>query len=96
MTLSTKQLIQALPPSGELLNEVSLALQSTGVVSGEYGMSEAYEKKRLEVLDWLEDPRERVRAFAAKYIAELEAMRDSERRRADESIALRKFEYGEE
>lgn len=47
-------------------------------------------------LDWLEDPRERVRAFAAKYIAELEAMRDSERRRADESIALRKFEYGEE
>lgn len=91
-----KQLVQALPPSSELLNEVSIALQSTGVVSGEYGMSEAYEKKRLEVLDWLEDPRERVRAFAAKYIAELEAMRDSERRRADESIALRKFEYGEE
>lgn len=91
-----KQLIQALPPSSELLNEVSIALQSTGVVSGEYGMSEAYEKKRLEVMDWLKDPRERVRAFAAKYIAELEAMRDSERRRADESIALRKFEYGEE
>jgi hypothetical protein len=91
-----KQLIQALPPGSELLNEVSIALQSTGVVSGEYGMSEAYDKKRLEVLDWLEDPRERVRAFAAKYIAELEAMRDGERRRADESIALRKFEYGEE
>lgn len=91
-----KQLIQAVPPSSKLLNEVSIALQSTGVVCGEYGMSEAYEKKRLEVLDWLEDPRERVRAFAAKYIAELEAMRDSERRRADESIALRKFEYGEE
>lgn len=91
-----KELIQALSPSSELLNEVSIALQSTGVVAGEYGMSEAYEKKRLEVLDWLEDPRERVRAFAAKYIAELEAMRDSERRRADESIALRKFEFGEE
>lgn len=91
-----KQLIQALPPSSELLNEVSIALQSTGVVSGEYGMSEAYEKKRLEVLDWLKDSHELVRAFAAKYIAELEAMRDSERRRADESIALRKFEYGEE
>lgn len=91
-----KQLIQALPPSSKLLSEVSIALQNTGVVSGEYGMSEAYEKKRLEVLDWLEDPRERVRAFAAKYIAELEAMRDSERRRADELIALRKFEYGEE
>lgn len=91
-----KQLIQALRPESELLNDVSIALQSTGVVSGEYGMSEAYERKRLEALDWLEDPRERVRVFAAKYIAELEAMRDSERRRADESIALRKFEYGEE
>ena len=91
-----KQLIKALSPESELLNEISIALQSTGVVSGEYGMSEAYEKKRLEVLDWLEDPHERVRAFAAKYIADLESMRDFERRRADESIALRKFEYGEE
>lgn len=91
-----KQLIKALPPDSELLNEVSIALQSTGVVSGEYGMSEAYEKKRLEVLDWLEDPNEQVRGFAAKYIADLESMRDFEHRRADESIALRKFEYGEE
>lgn len=91
-----KQLIKEIRPDSELLNEVSIALQSTGVVSGEYGMSEAYEKKRLEVLDWLQDPHERVRAFAVKYIADLEAMRDSERRRADESIALRKFEYGEE
>lgn len=91
-----KQLIKALPPESELLNEVSVALQSTGVVSGEYGMSEAYEKKRLEVLDWLEDPHERVRAFAAKYIAHLESMRDVERHRADESAALRKFEYGED
>lgn len=91
-----KQLIKVLPPDSELLNEVSIALQSTGVVSGEYGMSEAYEKKRLEVLDWLEDPHERIRAFAAKYIADLESLRDFEHRRADESIALRKFEYGEE
>lgn len=64
--------------------------------SPHYGMSEAYEKKRLEILDWLKYPRERVRALAARYIAEVEAMRDNERRRADESIALRKFEYGEE
>ncbi|WP_162250720.1 hypothetical protein [Pelomonas sp. Root1217] len=91
-----RQLIQALSPESELVNEVEIALQSTGVVSGEYGMSEAYERKRLEVLDWLQDPHERVRAFAAKYIADLEAMRDAERRRADESITLRKFEYGEE
>jgi len=59
-------------------------------------MAEAYDKKRNEVLDWLQDPDERVRAFAAKYVTELQAMSESERRRADESIAVRKFEYGEE
>lgn len=91
-----KELIKELPPDSKLLNEVSIALQSTGVVSGEYGMSEAYENKRLEVLEWLKDPNDQVRAFAASYIADLESMRDLERRRADESIALRKFEYGEE
>lgn len=91
-----KQLINALPQESELLNEVSIALRNTGVVSGEYGMSEAYEKKRQEVLDWLEDPHERVRAFAANYVADLESMRDTEQRRSDESIALRRFEYGEE
>lgn len=91
-----RELVKRIAPGGDLANEVEIALQSTGVVSGEYGMSEAYEKKRLEILDWLQDPDVRVRAFAVKYIADLESMRDGERARANESIALRKFEYGEE
>jgi hypothetical protein len=90
-----KELIKRVPRSSPLVTEVEIALRSTGVVSGEYGMAEAYDKKRREVLDWLQDPDARVRSFAAKYIADLEFMRDSERHRADESIALRKFEYGE-
>ncbi len=61
-----------------------------------YGMAEAYARKRSEVLDWLQDPDERVRTFAAKYTNELQAMSESERRRADEFIAVRKFGYGEE
>ncbi|QFZ84059.1 hypothetical protein GFK26_15490 [Variovorax paradoxus] len=91
-----KELIKRLPRSSPLINEVKIALMSTGVVSGEYGMAEAYDRKRSEVLDWLQDPDERVRTFAAKYANELQAMSESERRRADESIAVRKFEYGEE
>jgi len=90
-----KELIKRVPPGSDLANEVEIALQSTCVVSGEYGMAEAYEKKRLEVLDWLQDPDERIRSFAARFIPALEARRDSERQRAAESIALRKFEYGE-
>lgn len=91
-----RELIKRLPPGSPLVTEVEIALQSTGVVSGEYGMAEAYERKRLEVLDWLQDPDDRIRTFAVKYISELEVMRDSERARAEESIALRKFNYGEE
>lgn len=91
-----KELIKRLPRSSPLINEVEIALLSTGVVSGEYGMAEAYDRKRSEVLDWLQDPDESVRTFAAKYVNELQAMSESERRRADESIAVRKFEYGEE
>lgn len=90
-----RELIKRLPPGSPLVTEVEIALQSTGVVSGEYGMSEAYENKRLEVLDWLRDPDDRIRTFAVKYISKLETMRDSERARAEESIALRKFNYGE-
>ncbi|WP_428382514.1 hypothetical protein [Nevskia ramosa] len=90
-----KELIKRVSPGGELANKVEIALQSTGVVSGEYGMADAYEKKRLEILDWLQDPDELIRSFAAKFIPVLEARRDSERQLADESIALRKFEYGE-
>ena len=90
-----KELIKHLPPGSSLVPEVEIALQSTGVVSGEFGMAEAYERKRLEVLDWLQEPDARIRTFAVRYISQLEAMRDGERARAEESIALRKFNYGE-
>jgi hypothetical protein len=90
-----KELVKRLPSSGEIVDEVEIALQNTGVVSGEYGMAEAYERKRLEVMDWLQDADERVRGFASNYVKRLEVMRDAERKRSDESIALRKFEFGE-
>ncbi|WLG46670.1 hypothetical protein [Pseudomonas sp. FP1740] len=91
-----RELIKRLPSGSTLVTEVEIALQSTGVVSGEYGMADAYETKRLEVLDWLQDPDDRIRTFAIKYLSELEAMRDSERVRAEESMTLRKFNYGED
>jgi hypothetical protein len=91
-----KELIRRLAPGSALISVVALALQSTGVVTGEYGFAEAYEQKRLDVLNWLQDADERVRVFAISYISELEKMRDSEKVRADEEIVLRKFHYGEE
>jgi hypothetical protein len=91
-----KEIVKSIPIDSRLRTEVAIALETTGVVTGEFGRAEAYERKRLEVLDWLTDPDERIQLFARSYIADLERMRDGERKRAEEEIALRKFRYGEE
>jgi hypothetical protein len=91
-----KEIVKAIPDGSGLRTEVAIALETTGMVSGAFGMSEAYERKRKEVLDWLADPDERVQNFAKWYIGNLEHMRDAERKRAEEDIALRKFQFGEE
>lgn len=91
-----KELISRLGPGSSLASVIAVALQSTGVVTGEYGFAEAYERKQLEMRGWLEDADERVRVFATHHIAELERMREAEKARADELIVLRKFEDGEE
>jgi len=91
-----KALVQAVGVDSPYRAEVAIALESTGVVSGEFGMAQAYERKRQEVLGWLADPDTRVQEFARSYIEDLERMRDAEQKRADEDMALRKFRYGEE
>jgi hypothetical protein len=90
-----KELIKSLPSDSPLRMEVAIALESTGVVSGEFGMAEAYERKKNEVLGWLDDADSKVREFANEYIASLEKMSLSERKRAEEELALRKHKYGE-
>jgi hypothetical protein len=92
----SREIVKSVPADSPFLTDVAIALEETGVVSGEFGMANAYERKRQEVLDWLEDPDVRVQAFAKRYIADLEKMRDAERRRAEEDVALQKFRYGEE
>jgi hypothetical protein len=90
-----KEIIRVLDRDSPLRLSVVIALQTTGVVSGEFGMSEAYARKREELLDWLDDPDEKVRQFAEQYTAELEKMSAAEHRRAEEEIALRKHRHGD-
>jgi hypothetical protein len=87
--------VRVIDPSGPLRRRVAIALQATGVVSGEFGMAEAYTCKREELLDWFDDPDEKVRQFAERYVADLEKMSAAERLRAEEDITLRKHRYGE-
>ena len=92
----SKEIVKSIPPDSAFLTDVAIALETTGVVSGEFGLADAYDRKRQEVLDWVEDPDARVQEFARRYLDDLEKMRDAERKRAEEDIALQKFRYGEE
>ena len=90
-----KAIVEKVPSDSKYRTEVAVTLQNTGVVSGAYGFAEAYERKKVEIQDWLNDPSEKVREFATWYINGLDAMSAVDRQRADEEIALRKQRYDE-
>jgi ppGpp synthetase/RelA/SpoT-type nucleotidyltranferase len=90
-----RALIEVLPEGSNELVEVKIVLQRTGVVTGEFGFAEAYERKKQEIEGWLKDRSEKVRIFAAGYTADLDVMIAAERRRAEEQIELRKHIYGD-
>jgi hypothetical protein len=71
-------------------------MESMRVVSGEFGMADAYARKKNEVNDWLTDPDDKIQDFAKWYTANLESMSVASRKRAEEEIALRKHRYGED
>jgi hypothetical protein len=90
-----KEVVRGVDADNPLLSSVTIALLTTGVVSGEFGMAEAYARKRDELREWLDDPDEKVRLFAERYVTDLEKMIAAERQRAQEELALRKHRYGE-
>lgn len=91
-----KAIVKNVPADSQFRNEVSIALLSTGVVSGAYGFAEAYERKKMEMHDWLNDPSDVIREFAAWYVEGLNKMIAADRQRADEEIALRKQRFDEQ
>lgn len=90
-----KAIVKKVPTDSQFRSEVSVALQNTGVVSGTYGFAEAYERKKVEMQDWLNEPSDKIREFAAWYVEGLNQMISADRQRADEKIALRKQRFNE-
>lgn len=91
---TAKFIVKVVPEKTPAWDELAAALETTGVVMGEYGMAEAFERKRQEMLIWSGDEDPRVRAFAAWLIEGLDQFIARERQRADEGIELRKYRYG--
>jgi hypothetical protein len=63
------------------------------VVSGEFGLVEAYKQKRKAVATWLSDGDSKVRSFAEKYVGSLDLQIAAEQRRSEEDIEMRKRMY---
>lgn len=85
--------MRALPADDPLLSDITVILQSTSVVSGEFGFVEAYTRKKQEMADWLTDADAPVRAFAESYVRLLDRRISAEQRRSEEGIEMRKRMY---
>lgn len=88
-----KELVKELKDD-DLLNVVRTILQSTGVVTGEYGFSDAYKEKKKKLESWLNDEDEKVRKFAENFITDLEKLIEAEKTRVEEETELMKHRYG--
>ncbi|WP_404934598.1 hypothetical protein [Nitratireductor sp. L15S-10] len=88
-----REIVAALQPDDELLKEVEIVLDSTGIVHGQFGFVEAYLSKKAEIEEWLSDPREPVRVFAERHMRNLDRQIAADQRRSMEEHELRKREY---
>ena len=91
-----KAIVDALPEGDGRFGEVEFILHSTGVVAGQFGFVQAYQRKKEEVSSWLTDDRPKVCAFAERYIRTLDRSIAAEQRRSEADHELRRREWPEE
>jgi hypothetical protein len=82
-----------LPEGDPRLDELEGALFETGGVSGEFGIADAYRRKKVEIAPWLQDDRPRVRDFAEKLTRSLDLRIAADQRRAEQRRELRRREF---
>jgi ppGpp synthetase/RelA/SpoT-type nucleotidyltranferase len=93
MHLALKALVNRLPEDDPRLGEAEICLQSSGVVGGEFGFVEAFRRKKEEIAPWLADPRPRVKAFASKYVRNLDLRIAAEQRSSEQRREQRKRDF---
>lgn len=87
-----REIVALLPDGDEMRSIVEIVIDSSGVLVGEYGGVEAQETRRALVADWAQDERAIVRDFAVSFIRTAENQLAFERRRADQSAAMRQID----
>lgn len=74
----------------EYRSEMFIVLSQTGVVTGEYGMRDAYKRKKDEIQPWKEDKNPTLQIFIKDYERYLDDSIKFEEQRANEDIQLMK------
>ena len=84
-----KEIVSRFPSDARKMGGVLISINSTGVVSGEFGLADAWRVKKESLRHWLTDERQAVKAFAEKHIAELDRMIAAEWRRVEAEREIR-------
>jgi len=69
-----KEIVSRFSHDDRKMSGVRISIDSIGVVSGEFGLADAWRVKKESLRGWLTDERQAVKAFAEKHIAELDRM----------------------
>ena len=91
-----KEIVSRFPDDDSKMSRVRIAIDSTGVVSGEFGLAEAWHAKKESLGEWLTDERPAVKAFAETHIAELDLRITAEQVRVEAAREMQKRDYDEE
>ena len=88
-----KALVHRIPEDDRRLVAVGIALDNTGVVSGESGFVEAYRAKKALMASWLDDDRPKVRQFAERHARQLDQRIAAEQRTSEQRRELRNLDF---
>lgn len=91
-----REAVSGLKKNSPLLDIAMDVLESTGVVSGEFGWVDAMKERRALVVPWLESDNRTVQTFAREFIRVADLRIAGEERWAQASIAARRLQYGED
>jgi hypothetical protein len=89
-----RDIVDILSEGDKLLEKVNRIVQATGLLTGEHGSVDALKERQEAMGEWKADHRPKVQAFADEFIRGTANSIAWEKRRADQSQAQRRLQWG--
>lgn len=87
------EVVERLEEGDDLLGRVSQVLRHSGVLTGDFGMVRADTQQHSRIKGWLDDPREKVKAFGRSELRRIERSMAWEQRRAQRDVEQMKRDW---